>query len=424
MNQPPAAPVPDALAEAVDRLVTDTFSLRDELRTLDRVCRADAPVAAIAYCARIQEALTAEALRELGLEPEGNLFVNLLTLEQLDLLPAATRCFGHGLRRLANDARHVLRRITPTDGGVACLYAERWLDWYFFTFLGLKPHTDDPLCLASFRLAPETGLARVLRQVEQGAAGPGEVADELLGDAGTIPATPVPFALLAEMLFDRGADGDAGRVIEEALGRFPDDGRLRQLRGLHLSRAGRPAEAVRWLEPLASHCRDDEELLGILGGAYKRCWRSAPDDRRSLEAAHRTYRRGWEKSRWRNVYLGINTATTALLLGQRELARRLADEVRGVVNTRESALASRPGAGSRAAASYWSLVTGAEAELLTGRLEIARGLYLRAFRGHAEKVGARQSTLDQLPEILRAMGLPPDAEAFLNDAPAEQRPGA
>lgn len=408
---------PHGLDEAMDRLVTGAFSLREELRALDRVCSAETPVAAVAYCARIQEALTAEALRALGLEPDGNLFGNLLTLEQLNLLPAATRCFGHGLRRLANETRHVMRRITPTDGGLGCLYAERWLDWYFLGFLGLRTGSQGSQHRTFFRLASETGVARALRQVDEGSADPGKVADELLAGAGATPVTPVPFALLAEMLFDRGADTDAGSVVDGALVWFPDDGRLRQLRGLYLSRTGQPAEAVRWLEPLARRSSDDEELLGILGGAYKRCWRAAPDDRRPLEAAHRCYRRGWERSRRRNMYLGLNTATTALLLGEPETAREVADQVRVLVNVREAALAGRPGPGSRAADSYWSLVTGAEAELLAGEVEAARRLYLRAFQLHPDKAGARRSTLDQLPEILRAVGLPPDTVAFLKGVP-------
>src|SRR5262245_24268811 len=103
------------LAAAVHNYRTDQFNLAEDLDRLERVRHVTAPEAVVLYCARILEALAACALRAMSLEPSTKVFSNLDTLQQYNLIPAATRCWAHALRRAGNAARHVLRRIGDDD---------------------------------------------------------------------------------------------------------------------------------------------------------------------------------------------------------------------------------------------------------------------------------------------------------------------
>src|SRR5437016_2116293 len=90
------------LMPAVAEYETEHFHLHEDLEHLDRVRRVGAPEAAVLYCARILEALAMAALRTVGLEPSPNVFSNLDTLQQYNLLPTATCYWAHALRRTGN----------------------------------------------------------------------------------------------------------------------------------------------------------------------------------------------------------------------------------------------------------------------------------------------------------------------------------
>lgn len=397
----------ERLLPPVAAFAAGSFTLSDDLDRLDRVRRVGAPEAAVLYCARTGEFLTGDALRRVGLRAGWRLVVNLDLLGRYGLLPPTTLAWGHGLRRLGNAVRHLDRRIDEADAEVACLFAERCLEWFFCRFAEgprLPALTVDG---SAPGLARDEGLRGLLQRLETPDCDPAAEMRRPGWDA-----TSAVAARLAEMLIGREQLDEAGACLQTALARHGDDMRLRQLEGLWLSRSGRLAEAAARLEGLFDHSANDEETCGILGGVHKRRWRQDRADRAALEASHACYLRGWENSGHENLYLGTNAATTALWLGRLDEVRRLAEQVRNKVRSRESRLRSTA-AGRRLADNYWDRVTLAEAALLRCDPHEARQLYREAFALEPAEAGSHRSTRQQLAELLPSFGMPADVDAFL-----------
>lgn len=413
----PSSPL-ERLVPAVAQYATNHFHLKEDLEHLHDVQRVGAPEAVILYCARILDALSAAALQAVLLPTSPNVFANLDTLQQYNLIPIATRYWAHALRRTGNLVRHIRRRVGPGDADLAVLFVERWLEWFFRGFrygLRLPNLTSDgqPVELsvaAGLRVLLEAledidrNLEAVLRQVDPGSGG------QLL----RAPALP---AVLAEMLLDRGKTDQALLILNAALKEFPDDLRLRQLQGLFWSRTGNLDEALQCLEPLYEQYMDDDETAGITAGVYKRLWLRDRNTSAWMVKSHRAYLQGWERSRKSNVYLGINAATTALWMGRAAESRPIAEEVRRLLRVRAGALA-RHESNPDLALNYWDRVTLAEAELLSGELAVARQLYQDTFARHAEQQRANiEVTRKQLDEILRMLGMSYDSAGFLGQSP-------
>jgi tetratricopeptide (TPR) repeat protein len=390
---------------------TEQFVLADELDGLARVQRAGAVEAEIFYAARILEALSAEALRALGLTPTANVFANLDVLHKFDQLSVATAHWAHALRRTGNAVRHVLRRVGPDDAELAALFAERWLVWFFREFShgprlsGLAP---DGVCLR-----PDgAGYRRMMTDLEQGRFG----RDDYLRKDGAVLRTPALPAVAAEVLLDRNDLDGAHAVLTAALAAFPDDVRLNQLMGLRWSRAGRLEQARAWLEPLYQLHRDDDETVGITAGVYKRLWLADRAARDWLGRSHKAYLHGWDRSRHTNPYLGINAATTALWMGRRDQARDFAGKVHDLLAQRVTLLARGREGGY--ALGFWDQVTLAEAQVLLGDLPAARAAYQEALRRYPDQRAGAEVARTQLKHLLEALGLPNPVDEFLGPAPA------
>jgi hypothetical protein len=404
----------ERLDPAVAGYQTEKFRLRCDLDHLGKVHQVGAPEAAILYCARILDALAAAALKAVRLEPSANVFSNLGTLQQYNLMPTATRYWAHALRRAGNQARHIHRNVRPGDAELAVLFAERWLEWFFRTFpyghrLPSLTRDGQPLGLCA------RASLRVLLEALEG-LDPDYLA--ILRDSETQPGellwTPTLPALLGEMLLDRGHYPDAFTVLDGAGKEFPEDLRLRQLLGLYWSRTGNLEKARECLEPLYDQYKDDDETAGITAGVYKRLWLKDRANWEWLERSQRIYRQGWKRSRQSNTYLGINAATTALLLGRVAEARQIAGDIRRLLSSRAALLAGQ-GGGPHVLFSYWDQITLAEAELVLGELAIARRMYRAAFAQHAGHHDASITvSQNQLGEILRALGLSCTWESFLD----------
>ncbi len=187
--------------------------------------------------------------------------------------------------------------------------------------------------------------------------------------------------------------------------------RLRQLEALYWSRRGstegaaahlhKARQALETLRPGGSPA--DEETHGILGGVYKRLSELEAAVPSWLRRCHEEYRRGWELSQQTNNYLGINAASTALWLGEKEEANRLAAEVRQTLDALREAL--RTSEGGPRTLTYWDQATLAEACLLLGDLERSRTLYAEAFARFKEKVADIEVTRKQGRRILDKLGL-------------------
>jgi len=162
-------------------------------------------------------------------------------------------------------------------------------------------------------------------------------------------------------------------IAREGLGVFAGDVRLLQLQALALARTGATKRASTILVGLREQGQDDEETFGILARTHKDLWMIAPTEeerehhlRRSLD----NYLKGYKCSG--GYYTGINAASMALVAGETETARRIADEVRVLC---EEGLAK---GGPDSPESYWLLATTAEAALVSGDTDSARINYTRA----------------------------------------------
>jgi tetratricopeptide (TPR) repeat protein len=404
----------------VQRLIPEVTGYRagplhlgEDLEHLETVLQAGAPEAAVVYCARILEALTADALWAAGLEPGDNLFSNLETLRRYNLVPAATASWAHALRRTGNLIRHVRRHIESEDVQLALLFIERWLEWFFCSFRQgrrLATLTRDG---GQVGLGNDAALQRIFELLENLEQNLDTVLRELpLWLEGELLRAPAAAGVLAELLLDRGRYADAERVLDAVLTCFPDDLRLLQLQCLCWSRTGDLDRALACLEALHEQHQDDE-TVGILAGIYKRLWlggRGAD----WLTRAARAYRFGWKASRGANAYLGINAASLALWAGFPAESRVLADRVCQLLIRRATVLAGDE-AGSL---NYWDQLSLAEGELLAGRIGRARRLYQQAFASSQDQNGRDQVARQQLRQNLSALGMTDDPELFLGRSSA------
>src|SRR5436190_7259777 len=254
--------------------------LCDDLRRLFGVARAEAPEAAVLYGGRILEALSRAAVSAPGLEADVNVYDNLVMLEQFGQLPHATRYWAHGLRLMANDARHVMRCLRPGDVDMTLVFLERWLDWFFCRF------EFGPLLGSLWATA--AGSPTAVDELVARLDAPLIDLSQLRGEADPARdvwrASPTLPAAVAELLLDRKENDAAGLLLARARELHPDDKRLLQLRGLWQSRTGDLAGA--WKTLNESGLSRDQETMGITGGVAKRLWKR--ENKRSwLEESHR-----------------------------------------------------------------------------------------------------------------------------------------
>jgi tetratricopeptide (TPR) repeat protein len=403
-----ASAVLDRLRPEVIGFATERFCLGDALRHLGIVTQSVVPEAMILYSARILEALSADAVDRLRQSPSTNTFSNLQTLEQLGRVGTAALYWAHALRRQGNYVRHIEGRVDPTQARLAVLFTERWLEWFFCQFshgCRLPGLTRDgqPLGLGSGKTIQLMCRLEQLGNQAQSAALEAE-AVELAAETG-FAETPLLPAVLAEILLSHRQAAPARRVLEGALAAFPTDLRLRQLMGLCLSRQQQLAQALAWLEPLRREFRDDGETAGITAGVYKRIWQADRSQRDALKQSHREYRRAWEVSGEKTVYLGINAAATALWLDLRDEARKLAAEVERILRRRAATL---PGDLHAATLDFqfWDRLTLAEALLVQGQWQPAYEMYTGTFACHANRAGDIEVARLQRDEIVAKLELP------------------
>lgn len=371
------------------------YRLQSDLDALQRVHAARAPEAVAFYAGRVLEILAAQSLEDLGLAPHQTVLANLDILEQYSLLPLTTRHSAHGLRRLANDARHILRPIGEPDATLAAFFADHCVDWYFHHY------SFGPRQPAGAAGAVADPLSRLHAIVSACATAPVTEALALLG--GPL-RSPVMAAILAESLLDGGRLDAAGAMLARGLTAYPDDTRLLLLHGLHLSRSGKLTGALAVLEPAFRRFPNDPEAAGILAGVYKRLWQQDRTQVQWLKRSFDTYQAGWKASRETSDYLGTNAATTALWLGRRDVSAALARTLRDTMAERMRRLETRLN-DPLGAMEYWAGVTVAELELLAGDLPAAQTIYARIFTLHADKTGNIAVTRGQAEMILRAMGM-------------------
>ena len=188
-------------------------------------------------------------------------------------------------------------------------------------------------------------------------------------------------------------------LLADGLARYPGDVRLRQLLGLALARTGASRAANRILEGLAAEGQADEETLGMLARTHKDLWARSIDHEEQafhLREAYARYAAAHQSSG--GYWTGINAATMALLLGRRDEAAALAQDVRADCLRRQAQSPADDEA-------YWIAATLAEASLLLGDLDDAARRYGEAATMGTRRYGALASTRRNARLVVKALGL-------------------
>jgi predicted Zn-dependent protease len=386
----------------------DGYDLHRDLEAINRALKGDMPEAAIFYCGRALEVTSARAVAALNLDPGNQVFANLDTLERLSCIARPALYLGHALRRLSNDARHILRPLSAHDADFAALCLGPWLQWYledYFRGPQTKP-VDGSFGIAS-PLASGT-VADVLALLRAAQATGEDVSDRLLALCDDrIAHLPALSSMAAETLISCGHADQAQQVLKAALVCVPDDLRLCQLYALGRRRAGHPEEAVELLKKLSGKYSEDEETLGITAGALKSWWESGHGAATALPQALKLYLKGWQVSRERNLYLGVNAAAIQLWQGDvraHELAARLVE-----VFAKRNAQLVTSGIDLAGRRDYYDLVTEAEARLLSGDGAGGRALYAQAFQRFAARKGDIAGSKEQANRSIALLGGEPIA---------------
>lgn len=198
--------------------------------------------------------------------------------------------------------------------------------------------------------------------------------------------TPRIYAQLARAFIEVGAPLLGLEVVEEGLEAFAGDLALRQAQGLALARSGSTEAANRVLESLRAEGHLEDETLGVLARTYKdlALGVEGPERRRYLDEARRLYADAY--ARGGSYWTGVNVATLATLLGDREqsvaVARRVLADCREELARLSATEADR----------YWVLATLGEAALSLEDWAQAEDWYLKAGEIGQRRFGDLNST--------------------------------
>ncbi|HEX8137972.1 MAG TPA: TRAFs-binding domain-containing protein [Pyrinomonadaceae bacterium] len=212
-------------------------------------------------------------------------------------------------------------------------------------------------------------------------------------------STPDIYISLGDQILKSGEPLLAHDVLLEGLKHWPMNVRLRQLQALALARSGATQRANSILIQLHKEGHTDEETLGLLARTHKDLWaRSAdPEERaRQLRLAHLVYIEAYTLSG--GYWTGINAATMALLMGQREQAAQLAQEVH------EACLMELAKTRDGDANRYWLLATLGEAALILGQWREAEDWYAQAAALGRGRFAELNSTRRNARLIIDALG--------------------
>jgi TIR domain-containing protein/tetratricopeptide repeat protein len=141
----------------------------------------------------------------------------------------------------------------------------------------------------------------------------------------------------------------------------------------------------------------DPETLGI----FARTWMDRFEitgQRVYLEKSRNLYQRAFELNDT-DYYTGINAAAKSVLLGDLELARRLAQKVEALIGTEPLAK------------DYWKTATVAEVQLIQGNFERAAVIYRAAVIEGPEATASHASSRGQAELLLERLNAAPEARA-------------
>jgi hypothetical protein len=184
-------------------------------------------------------------------------------------------------------------------------------------------------------------------------------------------------------------------LAERGLTQHPDDVALKHRAVLALARTGATEEAARRFDRYGLSTSSDEDISALRARIAKdvalAC--ATGERRRRAHSAAELYSAIF--ARTGGYYPAINAATLWLIAGDAARARRLAGSVLDLLRTVDDR-------------SYWAAATEAEARLLRGEAEFARGALERAATSHEGDYAALATTRRQLRMICEVEGIDPE----------------
>lgn len=203
------------------------------------------------------------------------------------------------------------------------------------------------------------------------------------------------YQYLGERFVNFGEPLIAYDVLSEGMKHVNKNIRMRQLLALCLARSGATKRANAMLLKIYNEGHSDEETIGLLARTFKDLWLQATDHelkkdylRKAFEHYSLAYRRTG------GYWTGINAATTAFLLGEREQALTIASEVEKYcinqikqTNKTDSDF-------------FWLFATLGEAALICEHVSAAQEWYGKAVEYGSGKYGDLMSTRKNAKLIL------------------------
>ena len=181
------------------------------------------------------------------------------------------------------------------------------------------------------------------------------------------------FRLLGESVLKIGEPLLGYDIVNQGLKYFPSSVRLRQLLGLALARSGASEAASAVLIQLYREGHQDEETLGLLARTYKDLADIALNSETKqsyLRRAKDFYSKAYELTK--GYWSGVNAATLAVLVGERQYASTLAREVKKICSEDLKQMKNTGGD------TYWLLATLGEAALILDECAEAEEWYSQA----------------------------------------------
>ena len=223
----------------------------------------------------------------------------------------------------------------------------------------------------------------------------------------TLKSTSGPFPAkiyqdLAQHIMRLGEPLLAYDIVAEGLKAWPQETRLRQLMALALLRSGAVQQALDLLQKLVDENNRDEETMGLLARAHKDFANRATDPQektRQWRLAYEIYDSAYERTR--GYWSGINAATIARYLNDKERAVALANRVTDQCLQELSRETEDPGE------LYWLQATLGEAALIRGEVGDAIKWYSQAGQGAAGRYGDLASTRRNARLLFTVMDLDP-----------------
>jgi tetratricopeptide (TPR) repeat protein len=362
---------------------TGNIFLKEEIEKSWKSALIDLSEGAVIYAGRILEEVTREVCKVIGFKKEydNNTAKNLNKLRESGHISSKVYFAADLLRRFGNEVRHVQVPLGANDHWIALSALRIFVEWYLKEFEKGPNIKDIEKKLPKTKFDNELGLILPEGNLNKNSL-------EHFVRSKKMPP------LLRIILMERGIDlEEYGQVfllinsfkkLHKGQHRF----RLRQLEALALSRSGQYEKAIKLF---SSHPRKfwDHETSGIVAGAHKRKWLKS-GSKEHLNSAYENYLESWKKNQ--NIYTGINAASCARWLKNKDIAIDLAREVLNFIDTNHKYIPSC----SKECWDFYSLATKAEALLIIGEEGESELLETKALKQGSKEGRPVQIFIDQM----------------------------